>query len=125
MQEHIEERTSGNIGLSPLRYILGALNNNLRCLFPFGYGTAGIIISLFVILAAVYCCYVYRKKDIDREAVKLFLLIAFVPLVRFMILTNHSFIHYFFTYRALSATALSLCILIYCIVDRRYFKRSR
>ena len=43
----------------------------------------------------------------------LYLLIAAVPLLRFAILSNHSYMHYFFTYRALMAVVM---IMVYCSV---------
>ena len=121
--EHIEERVSGDIGLSPLGYISGALFRNLSCLFPLGFGAAGIIAGIIIILFIIYNCHVYRKKNVDRMAVILFLIIGILPYVRYMALHNHSFLHYFFTYRAQAATILSLSAILYHSVNRRFISR--
>ena len=119
VQEHIEERISGDIGLSPIGYIIGSVWRNIRCLFPLGFGSAGVIAAVIIILISSYYCFVYRKKSFDRAAVLMFLCIALLPYVRYILLTNHSFIHFFFTFRAQAATILSLCICLFYIIDWR------
>ena len=119
VMEHIEERVSGNIGLSPMGYIAGAVIRNLSCLFPFGFGIAGVIAGVILILYVIYVLYVYRKKDVDRGAVLLFLAVGILPIFRFMVLHNHSFLHYFFTYRALAATLLSITVSVFLVTSRK------
>lgn len=111
---HISERIGGNEFVNPgfADYILGALGRNLRCLLPFNYGAAGVIIGVAIIILYIYLAYVYRGKNIDKSKVALYLCAAAVPYIRFIVLHNHSYLHYFFTYRAQLGMVFAMTLLL-------------
>ncbi len=113
ISEHVGERLGRNYGVSPLRFITGAVTNNLSCLFPFSYGSLGIIAGIALLIVLIYRVYVYGRKIENPKAILLLLALGFLPYVRYLILRNHSFLHYFFAYRAQAATILALLILVY------------
>lgn len=115
VSEHIAER----IGSEPLEEITEALAGNISCLFPVGYGGIGIIAAVLLILAAAYICFVYRKPGINGRQILIYAAVGAVPFVRYIILHEHSALHYFFTYRALAGTVLAVCLMIYAVVGGR------
>ncbi|MCR5291401.1 MAG: hypothetical protein K6E28_00770 [Eubacterium sp.] len=111
---HVSERIGGNEFVNPgfADYILGALGRNLRCLLPFNYGAAGVIIGVAIIILYIYLAYVYRGKNIDKSKAALYLCAAAVPYIRFIVLHNHSYLHYFFTYRAQLGMVFAMTLLL-------------
>lgn len=117
---HIGERLGGDIGISQWSYIFGAVWNNVKCLFPFGYGSAGVIAGIVLVIFALYLVYVYHRKHICKEHVLLYALIGIVPYIRYIILHNHSYLHCFFTYRAQFATVLAIVLIMEELSDWRW-----
>ena len=62
-------------------------------------GTLGILGSVW---------YLFPAKQPEREASLLMLMLGSVVFLRFLLLHNHSFLHEFFTYRALASTILAV-----------------
>lgn len=62
---------------------------------------------IFIILLLVSVWYLFRREDGEKDAAKLLLLLGTVTLLRFLIVNNHSYIHSFFTYRALAPTVFA------------------
>ena len=105
----------GNTNLDPeasaMQRFLGALIRNEGCLFPFrdamAMGAAAwlFIGVLFLCFASVY---MLRGKNFDGRMIILCILIGAVPYLRYMVLENHAYLHYFFTYRAQLVTVTML-----------------
>ena len=106
---HITERLGGKTSenLSLLGYLTGALSRNIKCMLPFEFGVGGILFGIALIIFYLYIAYVYRCEKINREKIIIYLLIGCIPYLRFLVLHNHSFMHYFFTYRAQLGTILA------------------
>lgn len=121
--EHVEERIGGDLGLGLGQYITGALIRNIGCLFPLGYGAIGVIAFIAVIIYAFYRAYVYRGNAVDKRLILVMTLAGLVPFVRYMVLHNHSYIHCFFTYRAMIATVMSAVMIVSLITKRRYDRK--
>lgn len=117
----IGERLSGNIGIGMLEYLWGAVFGNIKCLFPFEYGTVGMLAGIAVLLFAIYIGYVYHKKKICKGHILLYVCIGVVPYIRYLVLHNHSYLHCFFTYRAQMATILALVLILEELTEWRWF----
>lgn len=121
VQEHISERLSGNVGLTPEEYVLQAIVRNLKLLLPYEYGIAGAIILMIIIVLVVMIPVllgkVVLKNKIATATIPLYAALSLIPFLRFIVLHNHSYIHYFFTYRALAATILALCFIVLELVE--------
>ena len=120
VSQHIGERIGGNLGLGPLQFIWGAIWNNIRCIFPLEYGIIGLMIGFCLILLIIYTGYVYHASSIDSKMILLYVLVGMIPYIRYIVLHNHSYVHYFFTYRAQVATILAICLIWEKITDRRW-----
>ena len=109
---HISERLGGDIGVAPWRYYTGAITRNIRHLFPWEYGPVGIAGGVFIILAAAYIGYVYKRKNINKRNILIYLILAIIPYIRYIVLHNHSYVHSFFTYRAQMATVMAVVLIV-------------
>ena len=109
---HVRERLGGDIGIAPWRYYVGAVTRNIRHLFPWEYGPAGIAGGVFIILGAIYTGYVYKRKNINKCNIYIYLILAIIPYIRYIVLHNHSYVHSFFTYRAQMATIMAVVLIV-------------
>ena len=114
--DHITERTVGATVNNEVPDVFGTLWRNIRCLFPLGFGEAGLIAAIVIILAAAYVCFVYRRKDAVKSNIVICAVIGVIPFLRYIVLMNHAYLHYFFTYRALAGTMLAVCLIIFEII---------
>ena len=119
------ERISGAVSLSAdmsgekasfMERLQGIFARNAGCLY---WGTDSmslqnvllITIVLFLVLGVFW--YMGRQEKCRYEKAGILILLAFIPYLRFLVLSNHSFIHYFFTYRAQMITVMVVLFLIY------------
>ncbi len=96
--------------------IQGILTRNLGCLYWGGSDMqikGVIIITVVVILVLVGFWYMARKERFRTPGMGVLVTVAVIPYVRFLLISNHSYIHYFFTYRAQMVTIVILLYLIY------------
>lgn len=121
---HISERVSGDVGVNHWQYITGTLWRNVKCLFPLEYGEIGALLGGSLLLAVCYAAYVYHKKQIRKENILLYAGIGILPFVRYLVLLNHSYLHYFFTYRALLAAILVIAMILGEVVEWRWMIRA-
>jgi len=118
---HIDERIGGDVGLTLPEYLWQAVSRNVGRLFVFDYGLAGamtllVLIILFVVIP-VWKNWVSVKTQINKSRVLLFVSLGLVPYVRYLVLHNHSYGHYCFTYRAQAASVMALCFVILELVN--------
>lgn len=119
------ERISGDVSLTSIstgekanlgQRLQGIMQRNLGCLYwskrDVKAGTIALI-TLIVILVSFTFWYMARKAKYEYDKAALLGVVALVPYLRFLVLSNHTFIHYFFTYRALLVTVMVLFYLIY------------
>ncbi|MBQ3104928.1 MAG: hypothetical protein IJC59_03580 [Lachnospiraceae bacterium] len=94
--------------------LLGALAYNWGSLFPFREemrAGAALVFFFGLLFLCFAIIYLFRGKDFSGKTVVLCLLLSCVPYLRYMTLSNHSYLHYFFTYRAQLVGITALC---YC-----------
>ena len=103
----------------------GALWRNIGCIYPFkstmSYGTAMIFI-LLVGLVVFSIWYLFREKA--KSCInKVMVMVSLIPVLRFLVLNNHSYIHFFFTYRALLVSVVVIMYILACYVNGFVRKR--
>lgn len=122
----------GNTNLDPeagaFERIIGLLYRNQGCLFPFkDEMSMGAAMWLFIGVCFVCFSVVYllRPAKCSLSIVGLCLLLGAVPYLRYLVLQNHAYIHYFFTYRAqlVTVTAIGYCTWQFGL--KRLFARKR
>ena len=72
-------------------------------------------IFALVLLAGYFVYRVLKTRKLNINMFVSFLIISLFPMVWYLVMKNHSFIHHWFTYRelAISVYAMSTCALIY------------
>ena len=115
---HIWMRSSAAVSGSAGNQRWEAIVRNVRCLFPLEYGLIGTIVGAGAVLGIIYLCFIYHRNDIQRSLIFWYGLIGLVPFVRFLALGNHSYVHYFFTYRVLAATVFAVVLMLGEVVYR-------
>lgn len=124
------DATEGNMQGAPVvsnwERISGALWRNFGCIFPFT-DTMSMKISIGYMLLVAFLLfsiwYVFRTKE-NRNLEICLLWVAIVPYFRFLIINNHSYIHFFFSYRAQIVTA-TVCIYVCLRNVITYFKLGK
>ena len=108
----------GNNSLTPLatssQRFFGAIFRNQGMLFPYksdmsDFAGFASFFALFFICS--FCIYMFRWKNYSGKMLGICAILASIPYVRFIVLQNHAFTHYFFTYRAQMVTVIAL---LYC-----------
>ncbi len=130
---HVTERIGTQTPVLKLpMHLLTTLKRNLRCLFPFGYGVAGIVCGIGILLVLAYVAYVFHGKQKPGGSMILYGLLIAIPYVRYLVLHDHAYLHAFFTYRAQLVVIMVIWIL-FCettdlseiknLMKRRFFKK--
>ncbi len=94
---NLEEKATG------WERLVGALVRNQGALFPFrGEMKMGAAMAAFggIIFLSFSIIYLLRSKNISYQLILLAAILCLVPYVRYAVLANHAYLHYFFTYRA-------------------------
>ena len=114
--------------LNPVAQFFLAPLANISTLFggytrvSWGNIAAGLIISA-VVLGAVF--YLFRSREkFDRSFTLVMLILGALPFVRFFLLNNHSYLHEFFTYRALASSILAVFAMLWYSLEFRPKKKS-
>lgn len=125
-----EERfgSTAETNLNPIAAIFLAPLANLSTLFgsvvrvDIPRVVIGILLFAMIVISVVY---LFGKKSTDKTPQKLLSILGMIVFVRFMILSNHSYLHEFFTYRALAAPILAVLagLCISCTPSRKEAKK--
>lgn len=107
---HVLNRSGSLATSTASQQLEGAVTRNLSCLFPWEYGTPGVAAGTMFVLAALCMGLFFRRSGTNWRMVICYTILALVPFARFLVLNNHAFIHYFFTYRVLAATLFALTL---------------
>ncbi len=119
------ERVGGEVSLTAnaageaanmVERIQGIFTRNLGCLYWGGSDMqikSVVMITAIVITVFAVFWYLARKEKFRMPGGGVFVAVALIPYVRFLLISNHSYIHYFFTYRAQMVTVLIILYLIY------------
>ncbi|MBP1559940.1 MAG: hypothetical protein J6C96_01685 [Oscillospiraceae bacterium] len=125
----VEERLIGEAEqLSPVKQFFLAPMANISTLFggcdrvSWGNIAAGLIISA-VVFGAIF--YLFRSSEkFDRSFNLTMLILGMLPFARFFLLNNHSYLHEFFTYRALASTILAIMAILWYSLEFRPKKKK-
>lgn len=111
-----------------LKRIPMAVAANLTMMFygearvEIGRVAAAVAVS-FLVLGSVF--YLYYKKKGNGTGIRLILFLGSVVLLRYMVLSNHSYLHEFFTYRALMSPVLAVFLSLALSMEFPGFGKGR
>lgn len=122
--EHLE--TADRLSLPELW--LKSIRQNIYNLATLNYGMTGAVLTLLIFFCFVFLPVCFNrmtlKKRIQKKWCLLYLAIGSVPFLRFVVISEHSAVHAWFTYRALAASVMAFIMAFYELVDLN-FKRKR
>ena len=97
------------------------ISRNVSMLFPFGIDgkKAAMIFFSSILALTVFAIWKMRaKKEAGKNFMIPVLMIGCVPYIRYLFLRNHSYLHYFFTYRAQMAVLIAVAALLWAALQR-------
>lgn len=104
--------------------ITDALKLNINMLFS-KESNNNIIFFIIILIACCIIFYLFRKDNFSKNNVLILLVIFFIPYARYIVLTNHSIIHFFFTYRAQMSSIMSILLILLFSIDFKMLKRRK
>ena len=123
VSSHILERLGGDVSLALSEYLWKTITRNVGRLFFFDYGFTGatVLVGLIIVIVVIPVLKnrVSLRQQVDKSRALLFFLLGIVPYVRYLVLHNHSYGHYCFTYRAQAASIMALCFLVLELVETK------
>ena len=107
---------------------LKSIQRNIYNLATLSYGMTGAVLTLLAFFCFVFLPVCFNrmtlKKQIQKEWCLLYLAAGLIPFLRFVVISEHSAVHAWFTYRALAASMMALILAFYELVDLN-FKRKQ
>ena len=109
-----------------IQQINGSLLRNVRCLFPFSVlnDTLGFVLPPLLLLAIAMVFYIIKKQKNMPDIVLVLFLIGLLPYLRYVVLSNHSYIHYFFTFRAQLVSIFCLLLIFRHGTDTAFLQKQ-
>ncbi len=115
--EHIQ--SAEQMGMLEMK--LKTIASNFGLLFPMEYGLIGQILILVSIVAfivfPVFTDRIRLRCHIAWKWIMWYLMVGFIPMMRFLVISNHSLVHSFFTHRALAAFVMALGLIILELIE--------
>lgn len=128
VQSSITEHLGVAESLSLPELWLKSIRQNVYNLSTLSYGMTGAIVTLILFFCFIFLPICFNKmtlkKQIQKKWLLLYLVIGLVPLLRFVVISEHSAVHAWFTYRALAASIMAFILAFYELVDL-HFKQKR
>lgn len=125
--EQAEVRAVGGAASSLAAQYIGAVFRNIALLVPFNFGKTYGEVALLMLGAAfvVFCVlFLYKRRQQETWFLHLIMLIGLVPYIRYIVLSNHSYLHYFFTYRAQIVTVTVLLYALLSSLDQKLLQKD-
>jgi len=110
--------------LSGIAQCINAQARNITCLFPFSIIKANPL-PIVILFTLIVICIIYLLHKEKCTMNLLLIIVAVIPYIRYLILSNHSYMHYFFTFRAQFATILCLGIIMVYGTDKALIAKEQ
>lgn len=120
-------RFNGSIeDVSKVDMYIGALIKNIYTLFPINIVQRKWKFIPPVVIGIILIIYfVDRKKIKKNDIIKVVGIIILIPYIRYLVLANHSYKHYFFTFRAQMTSIVGLLYIILNLINKNKVKKIK
>lgn len=118
-----DDWTNRGNDVSKITELSGAVWHNLHSLFMLKISSDSrmtYFITILLIAAVFAVCYVFRRRAVGAQFMVPALCLAALPYLRFLLLNNHAYLHYFFTYRAQLVTVAVMLAMLYAWIGGRH-----
>lgn len=106
--------------------IMHALGRNIGSLFPFGFMPLSFDVFAVIVVFGILCfIFLYRKDGKNFDFGRLLLIISFVPILRFIVLSSHSYLHFTMTHRALMPSVMAIFLIFKTQLMTKGIKKSK
>ena len=121
--EKAEVRINGDVvGLSSNKLWIGALKKNFDNLQPIFYVRKKYIIYVLIPTITVIMLLINRYKDKNMFYLYGMVVLGLIPYIRYSILLNHSYRHFFFTFRLQLVTIMAFILIVFNVFERKRVK---
>lgn len=117
-------RINGETYVSTSMMYKEVILKNVFALFPFNLIKNKYII-LPLVIATIILAILYKKDKKELKLITPFLVIAVIPYIRYLVLTNHSWLHYYQTARAQFSTIICIILMFIYGVDKNKIKGEK
>ena len=128
IRESVWEHLRSESNMTFLEMKRQTVSRNIHNLFPLEYGIIGqvfiIIMIILVVVLPVLRDRIRLKPVFNWYWIALYTFAGLIPIARYLVISNHSYVHAFFVYRALASTVMASCLIITEFVKRNPSKRS-
>ena len=100
-----------------------AIPKNIFSLFPLNLLKEKFLLIYFLVIAVI-AFLVLKKNKKELKNIVPFLIILILPYIRYIVLANHSYRHYFFTFREQFSTTICFILIFIYGIDKNKFKRE-
>ena len=121
--EKAEVRINGDVvGLSSNKLWIGVLKKNFDNLQPIFYVRKKYIIYVLIPTITVIMLLINGYKDKNMFYLYGMLVLGLIPYIRYSILLNHSYRHFFFTFRLQLVTIMAFILIVFNVFERKRVK---
>lgn len=100
-----------------------AIPKNIFSLFPFNLIKDKLLLVYFFVIAVI-AFLILKKNKKELKNIVPFLIILILPYIRYIVLANHSYRHYFFTFREQFSTIICIILIFIYGIDKNKFKKE-
>lgn len=102
-----------------------AIKRNLLTLYPLKLQKETSKLLVIPIIMAILEVIIIRKKDLKKLWLSgVILLIGILPYIRYILLSNHSYTHFFFTFRSQIVTVMAVILAMVYSIDIDFWKKK-
>lgn len=127
--ESFLERVNGKVLLKEKpKTIFSSVMANFSMLAPSAkraYSNKALIYVVAFLMIVFSLWYLARNKRQNKKVFVLLISLGVLPILRFFVLNNHSYLHCFFTYRALSSTIFSILMSAFLNMKNPFLRRVK
>lgn len=120
VKENLLYRINGKVReFTKLELIFNAVKRNFLTLYPINLVKDKIIILLTIIVMCYICVLILQRRD--KKEIKYIIilsLIAIVPYIRYIVLSQHSYMHSFFTFRSQIPTIMCYNLILINLIKK-------
>ena len=115
-------RINGDVmGLSLWETMIRAIKENFQTMYPINIikKKGWIILSILVALLVALVLVIDKKNKEKMKYMLLMIIIGMIPYIRYIVLSNHSYRHSFFTFRSQLPTIISIILIFINCTDKK------
>lgn len=112
------ERMSNTVNTTKINW-LDAIENNISILYPIILVKQKYIFYILIPISIIIMLMINKYRRKDNSYLYYILILGIIPYVRYIALQNHSWCHYFFTFRSQLISVMSYLLILFYTLKRK------